>query len=413
MENTNLDEIIEKAKKFRELYIEKTIQDNKNNGIEIDEADLREQITIKPLGQIEIQVDGETVKKDVFFIEIKGEEIGKIYDEDLAFIAAMNKGQKDIMLSLELSSKPETEQTRLKEKLVEMDPNSAKTIKNLEDDKESEKGEEPENDSGTQEGTLPGIEEDEEINLTKAEVDRMSGPMTFLNQEIEGATMANVIGGLTGAYIKFVNADEIRKIFPNVRIPANQRTVPLEVFPDGSARKIGEDKLALSQQEGTNSNREHTVLNEDGQMEAQQMMETFKIVNKGNRDMQEISISYDENGGKPLEIQYGWRNSNNETVKVTLENVNSGRVTDNGTREDQSDTSYGNDKPSRRRNEDCIKLAKAKGYYIAGESGNPVLDVKRASEELSQDGRPVDEIIREYDENEAFVPGMRFDPRRG
>ena len=132
MGNTDLEILKEKVRIFREKFIEKTKHDNNEKGIEIDEAELIAKITVKLLGQIEIQVDGETVKKDVFLIEIEGEAIGKIYDEDLAFIGAMMRGQEGIMLSSELSSKPEQEQSRIKEELKKLEPKSAKTIDELE-----------------------------------------------------------------------------------------------------------------------------------------------------------------------------------------------------------------------------------------------------------------------------------------
>lgn len=354
---------------------------------------------IKYLGKIELVNElGEKIERDWYVVieQVNGEFQITYYDENQQFLGIQKGIDGEIIPSQSMMWERPDEMTNIKRD----DIDNAPTLEKL------EKGEE----EAETETVLPGVEE-EKIKLTKAEVDRMSGPMTFLNQEIEGVTLANAIGGLTGKYIKFVNADEIRKMFPNVKIPANQRTVPLEVLPDGSANIIGDDKLAISQQEGTNSNREHTVVNEDGQMETQQMMETFKIVNKGESDMQELSISYDENGGTPLEIKYGWRDANNETVKVTLENVNSGRVTDD-VREYQQDTSEGNNKPSNVSFEDCMRLAKTKGYYTTDEFGNSVLDFVRAEEEIRKDGRTVEEIIKDYNENEARVPGMQFDPRR-
>ena len=372
--------------------------------ITIDEESLSQTITVKYLGKIELVGEyGEKIERDWYaIIEKVNDRESQItyYDENQQFLGiqkVINEVYGEIIPSQSMMWERPDEMTNIKRD----DIDNAPTLEKL------EKGEE----EAETETVLPGVEE-EKIKLTKAEVDRMSGPMTFLNQEIEGATLANAIGGLTGTYIKFVNADEIRTMFKNAKIPGNQRTVPLEVLPDGSANIIGDDKLAVSQQEGTNSNREHTVVNEDGQMENQQMMETFKIVNKGDRYMQELSISYDENGGTPLEIQYGWRDANNETMKVTLENVNSGRVPDDDTRKYQQDTSAGNNKPSNVSFEDCMRLAKTKGYYTTDEFGNSVLDFVRAEEEIRKDGRTLKEIIKDYNENEAGVPGMRFDPRR-
>lgn len=389
-----------KMKKLEEIKAKRI----SSGEITIDEESLSQTITVKYLGKIELVGEyGEKIERDWYaIIEKVNDSESQItyYDENQQFLGiqkVIDEVYGEIIPSQSMMWERPDEMTNI----TKEDIKQAKTKEDLEQ-KEEEKVE----------GILPGLEE-QEMRLTKAEVDRMSGPMTFLNQEIEGVTLANAIDGLTGAYIKFVNADEIRRMFPNAKIPGNQRTVPLEVFPDGSANIIGDDKLAVSQQEGTNSNREHTVVNEDGQMETQQMMETFKIVNKGDRDMQELSISYDENGGKPLEIKYGWRNPNNETTKVTLENVNSGRVTDDNTRDFQKDTSAGTNKPTVVSEEDAQKLARTKGYYTENQEGKTILDVERAIKEILEDGRPVAEIIETYEQEDAKVPGPGVDPRRG
>lgn len=134
MENTDFDIVIEKARVFRERFVEKVMQDNEEKGIETDEKQLRDQITIKILGEIEIEEEGKKVKKHVFSIKLEGELLEKIYDEDLNFMGAKLEGNQKIILPMTLSSKTEAEREAKKKELDSIDFDSAKTLEEAEAD---------------------------------------------------------------------------------------------------------------------------------------------------------------------------------------------------------------------------------------------------------------------------------------
>ena len=128
MENEEFDIVIEKARILREKFIEQKVQNDSQRGIQTDVQQLRDKITIKILGEIQEEKDGKKVKKQVFLVEVEGEALGKIYNEDLDFKGAVMSGSQKIILPIELSSKSEEEKTKKRDELSSIKLDSAQTL---------------------------------------------------------------------------------------------------------------------------------------------------------------------------------------------------------------------------------------------------------------------------------------------
>ena len=318
----------------------------KTSDVKLDKEKLAEEITIKHLGKIALENEmGEIVEKDWYAVieQHSGEFQITYYDQDKKLLGIQRGITENIIPSGSIMWNIPKEMQKLKAEDLE----EAKTLEQLEDEQNKEE-KEPEQ--------LPGIQE-EGPQLTKGQVDSgdLGGPKVSLNQIVDGVTLRNAIG-IQGEYMKLVSADKIREYVLDAEIPPTQRTVPIAIFPNGTANIIGNDKLQLSSIEGTNSMEQHTTVTQDGQIRSEQNIETFNIVSKAN--MHTIAVGYDENGGRPLEVKYGRRDID-EPTKIAyseLETIHEGPVNnDSEAYEAQKDTSKGVNQGDKMR-EDAVKI---------------------------------------------------------
>lgn len=418
MENANFDrkKVIEEMEALKAKRIDEIKRDIiRRNEIEVDEEGLNKAVIAKYLGKMEfVNEQGELVDKDVFILieEHSGQFQVRYYDEDQKLLGIQRTLDEDIIPSGDMIGKLPEEMKELEGKDIE----DAKTLDELKEEQKQEEQEKPE--EVQEEQQLPGLEDEkkqEGPQLTKAQVNSMKGPKTSLNQIVDAQTLRNIIG-LEGQYMQIVDADRIRKLIPDIQIPSNQKTIPIEIFPDGTANVIGEDKLQFSRKEGTNSTAEQTTVTNEGLVRNEQNIETFNITNKGG--MHTIAVGYDENGGMPLEVKYGWRDVE-EPSKITyseLETVHEGPMQqDDDTNQYKKDASEGIDKPKTVAKEDAEKYARAKGLYEFDYYGNATCyDLQTAKEELEQlysEGKDIDQIIAEVEEEEVKTLGPGENPR--
>ncbi len=264
------------------------------------------------------------------------------------------------------------------------DKNEAKTLEELKEEQERQEkaekaalAEEPQK--------LPGTEE-EGPQLTKAQVDSMKGPKISLTQIVDEQTIGNIIG-LEGMYMQIVDADTVRRLIPDIQIPSSQQTMPIEIYPDGTANVIGEDKLQFSRQEGTNSMEQHTTVTNEGLVRSEQNIETYNIVSKGG--MHTIAVGYDENGGMPLEAKYGWRDIEDPSniAYTELETVHEGPMQqDDDTNQYKQDASEGINKGQQSIEDSVETYARAMNIKVMDEHGYPTseYDLEAAREELER-----------------------------
>lgn len=396
MENENFD--IKKVIENMEALKNKRLDEMKRDLIEkngTDEKVSEESINVKYLGSMEfINEQGELIDKDVFVLieEHDGQFQIRYYDEDQKLLGIQRTFDEEIIPSGAMIGKLPEKMKNLKEKDIE----DAQTLEELKKkQKEEQHDNVPEEEQEPQQ--LPGVQE--EHQLTKNQVNNMKGPKTSLNQIVDKKTLGNIIG-LEGKYMQIVDADTIRRLLPDIQIPTNQRTIPIEIYPDGTANVIGEDKLQFSTREGTNSTREQKTVTNEGLVQDEQNIETFNITSKGG--MHTIAVGYDENGGRPLEVKYGWRDveESNHITYSELETVHEGPMKqDNNTNQYKRDDSEGIYKSeSVLTQEDLEKYARAKGLYLFDEHGCVEgFDIETAKEEILEDGRDIDEIIEDLD----------------
>ena len=365
--------------------------------LEADENALNKAVTIKYLGKMEfINEQGELVDKDVFISveEHSGQFQIRYYDEDQKLLGIQRAFDENIIPSGDMIDKLPEEMNKLEKQDIE----EAKSLEELKEEQNQEEQQTEEEQQAQQEPQkLPGTE-DEDPQLNKTQTNNLKGPKISLNQIVDEEPLRNIIG-LDGKYLQIVDADIIRKLIPDIKIPTSQRTIPIEIFPDGTANVIGEDKLQLSKQEGLNSTTEHLTATNEGAIRQESNIETFNITRKGG--MHTIAIGFDENGGTPLEAKYGWRDieNPNEITYAELETVHDGPTQqDQDTKEFKEDASDGVNKSETIAREDAERYARAKGLYVFDYYGNQIgYDLETAKQEISEDGRPVDKIINDLD----------------
>ncbi len=426
MKNTDLkiSELIQEAER---LTIQRKTEIEKYNFLQKQQKGKNSQeltfIEMRYIGKIKFTHEqGEEIELEAFIsIENIGEELQYIFmAEDLEgnkISLGMKRGERPVVIGIDLLDKKEKEQNNIISELENKweEREKSPTIKELQQNNKenTEKKEEKENhnEDELEVQQLPGLEK-EEKQLTKGQVDRMKGPKTRLSQIVDGETLGNIIG-LDGEYMQIVSADEIRRYFPNMQIPSHQITMPICINPDGTAKVIGSDKLEFSSKEGTNSATEHVTATNEGLVRNEQNLETYNITSRGG--MHTIAVGYDENGGMPLEMKYGWRHVE-EPNKITyseLETVHEGPMgQDDNTNQYKQDASEGIDKPKTISKEDKEKYARAKGLYELDNHGNAIgYDIETAEKEILEDGRDVDEIIEDLDVKtiEPNIPTSRYE----
>lgn len=373
----------------------------------IDEAKLSELISVKYLGKIElVNEKGELIEKAWFLVqepfgnfEYKYYVEGENYQEAEFLAAQKTENDNDIMLSTELSDKSEKEQQKIKEQIENKDIEQAKTEKELEEEEAKQ---------------LPGL--NDEPQLSQKEVNKLAGPKIDLNQKVDGITLAESIG-LTGQYIQFVDIDKVRQLIPDFEISSTeQEFIPIEILTNGTANVVGEDKLEFSSIEGGSSAIEHVTMNNEGNRQREQNIETFNIVNRGR--VHTISIGFDEDINSPYyEAKYGVRDKeqSSEVAYSQLETVHEGPLKSTSeAEEERHEYTEGETKGIKEvvTEEDAERYAKAKGLYKYDSEGNASLDLETAAEELENEsigGKNIEEIIQEADDS-AMQIGPKNNP---
>ncbi len=307
------------------------------------------------------------------------------------------------------------------ENLSKLDKNG-KTIEELEKEEKEERDEATKNKS-------------QDLGfLTKQQIDRMEGPQTALNQEINGRTLGNIIQ-LTGKYIKMVDADTLRRELPDIEIPASSRNVPVEVYENGSAKVIGEDKLKLSHLEAKHSTEEQVTVRHDGTVAEEQNIETFDIVASGG--VNTISVGYDEQfkAQQQHEIKFGERDITNPTriAYTELKSTYEYEEQDHGTRQYKKETGkYKGEETIERAqgDEECLKNEKMSVENVDSNPNNNIVhdedvlryanamaiykdgtrlpDLEKARKELeyivtNNPDKTVDDIIKQREEEEKTL----------
>ena len=405
------EKVISEMRELKRKRISEISNFNKKYGIsteEVCQAEISKAITIKYLGKMEFTVEGkeELIEKDVYMTveEIDGQYQIRYYDENQKFLGMQRTIDEELLLSEEFSFKELDEQKEIAQKLDGANKEEAKTLEELEEEQAKEKNPSEENLK---------IAKNEQI-LTKSQVDSLNGPKVKCDQIVDGETLGNVIG-TEGDSIQFVDADMLRKVMPNVEIPSNQRTIPIDVFPDGSAKLIGEDKLQFSTLEGTNSQEDHFTMTNEGKLRNEQNIETFNIMSKGK--MHTIGIGYDENFSTPLEAKYGRRDITNpkDIAYAELETVHEGPL-----KQDDKTQEYQKVETGIYKGEESIevateKFAKAMNIRMRDVNGYPTgeydLDLARQKLEKLWDENP-DATLEELIEEEQHMPGPQQN-RRG
>lgn len=386
-ENFDLEKVIQEMDTLKIKIMDKLKQDiNASEEKEFDEKKFSDIVTVKYLGKIElINEQGELIEKDWYaVIEQQGSQLQiTYYDENQEFLGQQMGMDGDIVPSESLMWNMPQKMNELKKEDIE----KAKSIEQLKEEKNQE---EQKNEVETiqEEQQLPGLQDD--YQLSKEQVDSMSGPKTELNQIVDGKTLRNIIG-LDGKYMQIVDVDKerekLQKYIPDFEIPTNQRTLPIEIFPDGTANVIGEDKLKFSNQEGLNSAEDHVTVTNEGTVRNEQNIETYNIASKGG--MHTIAVGYDESGGTPLEVKYGWRDPENPTeiAYSELETVHEGPLQqDEDARLHQQDASAGIDKGQDTIESAVEKYAIAMNIRKVDEHGYPTqeYDLDTAKQELEK-----------------------------
>lgn len=379
MENKqDLNKLIESMKLLRDKRVGDIKQVNEQTGGETNEDKISEQITIKYLGKMElVNEQGELADKDVFVVmeEVDGQFQIRYYDENHRLMGIQRAMDREIMLSLDESFMDDIDYAKkVQKELEEKDEKEAQSLEELEE-QAKQQNEELQNDV-----------DNNKPQLDKFEVDRMPGPkIDIRHQVVDGEPLDNAIG-LEGAYMKFVDADYIRRMFPDLEIPDSQRTVPLEVYSDGTANVIGQDKLQFSSLEGTHSTEDYVTNTNEGEVKNEQNIETFNIIKKGK--MHTIAIGYDENVGSVKEAKYGRRDFDepNKIVYTELEAVHEGPI-----HQDDETYEYQKEATGMYKGEDTIEAtieeyAKAMNIRKLDEHGYPTseYDLEAAEEELKE-----------------------------
>ena len=265
--------------------------------IQTGEQSIDEAITVKYLGKMEfVNEQGELIDKDVFIMieEHSGQFQIRYYAEDQKLLGIQRTLDEDIIPSGEMLGK-------LPEKMKNIEKEDIEEAKTLEELEEEQRQEEQEKGAGEQETgqeeqaeeepqQLPGV--DEGPQLSSEEVNALAGQKIDLNQQVDNVTLAQKMD-IEGAFIKFVVADDpnLKRFLPDLDLSAlGQKFIPLQIFPDGTANVIGEEKLAFSTIEGTNSTKEQSTMNSDGVRTKEQGIETYNIPGTNNC----ITIGWDE-----------------------------------------------------------------------------------------------------------------------
>lgn len=299
------------------------------------------------------------------------------------------------MLSLNLNEKSREEQIKIQKSLEEKDESKAITLEELEQEELNQ-------------------EEKATNKLTKKQAQNLNGPKVKTSTIVDGITLGEAIG-LDGDFMQIIDRDTAIELFPNIQIPPSQNMVPLEIYSDGTADIIGEDKLKFSNIEGKNSTEEHITTTNEGKVRNEQNLETFNIMSKGG--MHTIAIGYDEEYETPLEVKYGRRDINNPTeiAYSELETVHEGPIQkEDNAYQEQKDKTEGIYKGTEIREDTIERYAVAMNIRKVDINGNltPEYDLELAETLLESEWRNnPDATLDELIEEGQNMPGPSTNPR--
>lgn len=391
----NRKKLIEEMERLKSQEIEKIIANIKARGETVpDKEELAALVTVKYLEKIEIAKNekGETVSKDWYAIINEYSDQITYYAENEILLGQQHGMEGKIQSAWEL---PEQMKDLKKEDIEE-----AQTLEEL---KEEQKEEEQKKD-GPQ--------------LTQKAVSRLSGPKIDLDQQVDNVTLARKLG-IEGEFIKFISADDpiLKEILPDLELSAlGQKFVPIQIFSNGTANVIGEDKLEFSTIEGSNFTKEQSVLNDDGKRTNEQGIETFNIPGTNNC----LTIGWDEGDvTSPFyEAKFGTRvpDRGNEVSYEELQTVHEGKmISDAEAETERRKNIEGIYEPSAEpvTDEQAAQYAMAIGMFLP-DSRTP--DIERARTQLGEltrgSNKEVEDIIQESEED-VMQLGPQQDPRRG
>lgn len=358
---------------------------------EIDEERLNDMVTIKYLGKIGLANEqGELIESDWYAaIEQIGGQLQIIYYDENQNILGKQIGMDGDIIPTEdalIETKKGFEKPKEMEELQQEDIEKAKTLEELEE--EQRRVEQNKKQEGPQ--------------LTKKQVESLGGPKIDLNQQVDNMTLAQKIE-LDGTHIKFVSIDEAKKLIPDLELDElGQQFIPLEIYSNGTANVIGEDKLKYSTLEGSNNTNEQTTMNNDGSRKQEQGIVTFDIA--GTRNC--ITVGFDElNTSSPFyEAKFGTRDVEqpSEVLYDELETVYEGPLKQEKEKAfAQMNNTEGMYEASREivTEEQAERFAKASGWYVFDKNGNVAgPDIEKATVYLKENSigdNSVEELIEQ------------------
>ena len=362
---------------------------------DIAEEELNNLITVKSLENIDlINAKGEIIETIAGYAVI--EEIGGqfqivYYDENLEFIGAQlgKDGEITSYRKGELIEKEkgfEKEKSKMR-KPEEEEIEKAKTLEQLQEEQRKEE-EEQAKKAGPQ--------------LTKEQVNRLSGPKIALSQPVDkDIALKNKIG-LQGDYIQFIDINEARKLIPDLDIAElGQQFLPIEILPNGTANVVSEDNMRFSTIKGSNSTEYSISENNDGTRGLDQSIVTFAIPGTNNY----ISVGFNEQHTSDpyyeVKFQTIDRDSNRMGGEELLQS-HIGTIEDPDQHNERRNNTEGQLKYTKElvTEEQAEKYAKSEGIYLE-DSRNP--DLKTAREELERlavGGKSVNDIVQESENDQ-------------
>lgn len=413
MEDLTFDrkKVIEEMEALKSKVIEFIEEDIKERGkTEADKEDLAKLVTVKYLGKIGLQNEkGEIIDKDWYAIIDRYSGQITYYAENQIYLGQQQGIDGKIQSVWEVPK----EMKDLKKEDIE----AAKTLEQLEEEQkqeDQEKGdEEKEEEPGQQ---LPGLEEGPQ--LSREQVNRLEGPKIDLNQQVDNVTLARKLD-IDGAYIKFVPADDpiIKQISPEVDLSAlGQKFVPLQIFANGTANVIGEEKLAFSTIEGSNCTKEQSTMNDDGRRTKEQGIETFNIPGTNNC----LTIGWDEGDvTSPFyEAKFGTRvpDKPEEVAYDELHTVHEGEIKSDseleGERRKNTEGIYEPDQEPVT-DEQATRYANTIGLFLPDSRIPDIEKARKILGELSRGSNQTVETIIQEAEEDVMQLGPSEDPRRG
>ena len=300
-----------------------------------------------------------------------------------SYSKAIEKALKDADKAKKAAEKDAVEARKMLDKEIE----KAKTLEQLQEEQRKEE-EEQAKKAGPQ--------------LTKEQVNRLSGPKIALSQPVDkDIALKNKIG-LQGDYIQFIDINEARKLIPDLDIAElGQQFLPIEILPNGTANVVSEDNMRFSTIKGSNSTEYSISENNDGTRGLDQSIVTFAIPGTNNY----ISVGFNEQHTSDpyyeVKFQTIDRDSNRMGGEELLQSL-IGTIEDPDQHNERRNNTEGQLKYTKElvTEEQAEKYAKSEGIYLE-DSRNP--DLKTAREELERlavGGKSVNDIVQESENDQ-------------